>query len=229
MSFRSDSSLLTVEAEPYLRSGTAVVCLDRLPRDWTGDSVTTNNAAGALSAASHLIGLGHRQVAVISGPLYLTNSQDRVKGYKRVMREAGITVPPEYIQETTFDRAGGYARTKVLLELRPRPTAILAFNDLIALGALMAIRESRLRCPEDVSLIGFDGLDLTETTTPQISSVYQLPYQMGVEAVKLVMERLANKNNRARRVVLKTELKIRDSVGPPSVASQARTSGRPRA
>ena len=219
----SDSSLLTVEAEPYRKAGTAVVCLDRLPRDWTGDSVTTNNVAGAYSAASHLTGLGHRRIAAISGPLHLTNSQDRVKGFKRAMTKAGFTVPPEYLKETTFDRAGGYAQTKVLLSLRSRPTAILAFNDLIALGALLAIHEARLRCPEDISLIGYDGLDLTETTTPQISSVYQSPYQIGVEAVHLVLERLANKQGKPHRVVLKTELKIRDSVGPPP--GRAATSG----
>jgi DNA-binding LacI/PurR family transcriptional regulator len=90
----------------------------------------------------------------------------------------------------------------------------MCFNDLIALGALMAIHEANLRCPGDVSLIGFDGLDLTETTTPQISSVYQSPYQMGAEAANLVLERLKDQLAPPRKIVLKTELRIRDSVGP---------------
>ena len=171
----SDFSDLTAQAESYRKSGAAVVCVDRMPRHWPGDSVTTDNAVGAFSATSYLIDLGHRQLAVITGPLHLTSSQDRLRGFKRAVRQAGLEVPPVYLQESGFDRAGGYAKTKILLRLLPRPTAILACNDMIALGALMAVREERLRCPEDISIIGFDGLDLTEMTTPQLSSVYQSP------------------------------------------------------
>lgn len=211
----SDSTDLIVQAQSYRDAGTAVICLDRLPRHWDGDSVTVNNSAGAANAASYLIGVGHRRLAAITGPLHLTNSQDRLKGYKQALRQARLKLPTGYVQETSFDRAGGYAKTKILLRMVPRPTAILAFNDLIALGALMAIHEAELRCPDDISLIGFDGLDFTETTTPQITSVYQSSYQMGAEAANLVLERLANRQGAPRKIVLKTELRIRDSVGPP--------------
>lgn len=211
----SDFSDLTAQTESYRRTGAAVVCIDRLPRNWNGDSVTINNADGAYDAASYLIRLGHRHIAVITGPLHLTNSQDRLKGIKRALRQAGIEEIPGYTQESTFDRAGGYAKAKVLLKMVPRPTAIVACNDMIALGALLAIREAGLHCPEDVSLVGFDGLDLTETTTPQLSSVYQSPYQLGAAAAQLALDRLAQKNSPARHIVLKTELRIRDSVAPP--------------
>jgi LacI family transcriptional regulator len=110
--------------------------------------------------------------------LHLTNSQDHFKGFKRAVKKAGLETPPGYQQETTFDRAGGYAKTKILLRMVPRPTAIMACNDMIALGALRAIREEGLRCPEDISLVGFDGLDMTEMTSPQLTSVYQSPYQL---------------------------------------------------
>ena len=93
---------------------------------------------------------------------------------------------------------------------------------MIALGALLAIREERLRCPEDISLIGFDGLDLTEITSPQLSSVYQSPYQLGAEAVQLALDRLEHRNAPPRRVVLKTDLKIRESVAPPARAQKMR-------
>lgn len=219
----SDSSDLTAQAEQYRQAGSAVICLDRLPRNWQGDSVIVNNNAGAASAAAHLIALGHRRIAAITGPLQLTNSEDRLKGFKRALKTAGIQLPAGYVQETSFDRAGGYAKTKILLGMAPRPTAIMAFNDLIALGALMAIHEANLRCSADISLVGFDGLDLTETTTPQITSVYQSSYQMGAEAAKLVLERLKNKDGAARRIVLKTELRIRDSVGPAPKKATARS------
>lgn len=217
----SDSSDLTVHAEAYQKAGAAVVVLDRLPRNWTGDSVTTNNLAGAANATAYLLGLGHRRLAAITGPLHLTNSRDRLKGFQRALKHAGVPQTAGYTQESSFDRAGGYAKTKILLRMVPRPTAILAFNDLIALGALMAIHEAKLHCPDDVSLIGFDGLDLTETTTPQLSSVYQSPYQMGAEGAKLVLERLEKRHTSARKVVLKTELRLRDSVGPPRTTKRA--------
>ncbi|HEY4009565.1 MAG TPA: LacI family DNA-binding transcriptional regulator [Acidobacteriaceae bacterium] len=210
----SDSSDLTVQAEPYRKAGSAVVCLDRLPRNWGGDSVTVNSVAGAANAVTHLIGLGHRNIAAITGPLHLTNSQDRLKGFKRALKTANIQLPAGYIQETSFDRAGGYSKAKILFRMVPRPTAIMAFNDLIALGALMAIHEANLHCPRDISLVGFDGLDLTEITTPQITSVYQSPYQLGAEAANLVLERLENRSGAPRKIVLKTELRIRDSMGP---------------
>lgn len=214
----SEFSELADETKSFRDAGAAVVCVDRRPRKWDGDSVTINNAGGAQEATSYLIRLGHRKLAAITGPLHLTNSQDRLNGFKRAMRQAGLEAPPGYLQETTFDRAGGYAKTKILMRMVPRPTAILACNDMIALGALLAIRDEGLRCPEDVSLMGFDGLDLTEITSPQLSSVYQSPYRLGAEAVQLALHRLERKGGPPRRVVLKTELKIRESVAPPKAA-----------
>jgi LacI family transcriptional regulator len=216
----SDYSDLTAQTESYRRAGASVVCIDRLPRNWDGDSVTINNLQAAHNAASYLIKLGHRQLAAITGPLHLSNSQDRLKGFKRALRQAGLQAAPAYTQESTFDRAGGYAKAKVLLKILPRPTAILACNDMIALGALLAIREEGLRCPEDISLIGFDGLDLTETTTPQLSSVYQSPYQLGATAAQMALDRVADNDIPVRHVVLKTELRIRGSVAAPRGAEK---------
>jgi len=225
----SDFSDLAAQADSYRKAGSAVVCIDRLPRHWEGDSVTINNAEGSFNATCYLIDLGHRCLAAITGPLRLTNSQDRLKGFKRALRQAGLNAAPEYLQETTFDKSGGYSRTKILLRMVPRPTAIMACNDMIALGALQAIREAGLRCPEDTSLMGFDGLDMTEMTTPQLSSVYQSPYQLGATAAQLALDRVNEKNSPARKVVLKTELRIRESVAPPPTmegASQRSTSKR---
>ena len=89
---------------------------------------------------------------------------------------------PKYIQETTFDKQGGYAKTLLLLRLIPRPTVIFAANDLIALGALLAIRDSGSKYPEDISVMGFDDLDLAEIIHPSLSSVSQPGYQLGSTA-----------------------------------------------
>jgi LacI family transcriptional regulator len=136
------------------------------------------------------------------------------------MREAKLHLAPEYVQETTFDKQGGHSKALILLRLIPRPTAIFASNDMIALGALLAIREAGLRCPEDVSLMGFDDLDLAETTNPSLSSVSQSGYQLGTTAARILLDRLEGDQGPAKHVVLETSLKLRHSVAAPTEASR---------
>jgi len=211
----SNFSDLTAQVESYRRAGTGVVCVDRLPKNWAGDSVTANNQEGALNATRHLIDMGHKRLAMIVGPLHLTNAKDRLNGFKRALREAKIHISAEYIQETTFDKHGGYSKTHLLLHLIPRPTAIFAGNDMIALGALRAIREAGLRCPEDVSVMGFDDLDLAEATNPPLSSVSQSGYQLGTTAGHMLIERLHGDRSPARHIILPTTLVLRSSVAAP--------------
>ena len=216
----SNFSDLTAQAESYRRAGTGVVCVDRLPKNWSGDSVTANNEEGAYDATRYLIQMGHTKLAAIAGPLHLTNAQERLGGFKRAMREAKLHLAPEYVQETTFDKQGGHSKALILLRLIPRPTAIFASNDMIALGALLAIREAGLRCPEDVSLMGFDDLDLAETTNPSLSSVSQSGYQLGTTAARILLDRLEGDQGPAKHVVLETSLKLRHSVAAPTEASR---------
>jgi DNA-binding LacI/PurR family transcriptional regulator len=211
----SNFSDLTAQTEVYRRAGTNVVCIDRLPAYWSGDSVTADNEEGAYKATRYLIQLGHTILGTITGPLHLTNAQDRLRGFKRALQEAKLKISAEYIQESTFDKSGGYSKTVTLLKLIPRPTGIFAGNDMIALGSLLAIRQARLRCPEDVSLIGFDDLDLGETTNPALCSVSQSGYQLGATAANLLLDRIRGNRRRARHVVLETSLTVRDSAAAP--------------
>ncbi len=211
-----DFSDLTAQVEPYRKSGTAVVCVDRLPRHWMGDSVTVANEKGAHRATRFLIQMRHQQIAMITGPLHLTSVQERLAGFKRALREANIAITPDFIQETAFDKQGGHTKALILLRMLPRPTAIFAGNDMIALGVLLAIRELRLRCPEDVSVVGFDNLDFAETTSPSLSSVHQPGYQLGSTAARMLLDRVSGDTGPAKHCVLETELKIRESVAAPS-------------
>ena len=213
----SNFSDLTAQAEIYRQAGTGVVCIDRLPKNWSGDSVTADNEEGAYNATRYLLQMGHARLAAITGPLHLTNAQERLGGFKRAVREAKLHLSPEYVQEATFDKSGGYSKALVLLRLIPRPTAIFAGNDMIALGALLAIREAGLRCPEDVSLMGFDDLDLAETTNPSLSSVSQSGYQLGTTAARILLDRLEGDKSPAKQLVLQTSLRLRHSVAAPSV------------
>lgn len=208
----STFSDIAAQTESYRKAGTAVVCVDRLPRYWGGDSVTVANEEGAYRATRFLIQMKHRQISMIAGPLHLTNARERLNGFKRAMQEAGIHVSPDYIQETTFDKHGGYQKSMTLLRMLPRPTAFFVGNDMIALGVLVAIREMGLRCPQDVSVIGFDNLDFAETTSPSLSSVHQSGYQLGATAARIVLDRVGGDSGPARHCVLETELKVRESV-----------------
>lgn len=220
----SNFSDLAIQAESYRRTGTGLVCIDRLPRNWTGDSVTADNEAGAYKATAHLIQLGHVKMATISGPLHLTNAKERLDGFRRAMKEAKLHLSPEYVQEASFDKQGGYSKALALLRMIPRPTAIFAGNDMIALGALLAVREMCLRCPEDISIMGFDDLDLAQLTNPSLSSVSQSGYQLGATAAGVLLDRKAGDKSPAKHIVLETSLTLRNSVSPPAEACDGSSS-----
>jgi LacI family transcriptional regulator len=160
--------------------------------------------------------MNHRQIAMITGPLHLTNASERMDGFRRAMKEAKLPISLDYIQEATFDKQGGRAKAMTLLRMVPRPTAFFAGNDMIALGILLAIRETGLRCPEDISVLGFDNLDFAETTSPSLSSVHQSGYQLGATAARIVFDRVSGDTGPAKHIILETELKIRESVAPLS-------------
>jgi len=203
-------------------SGPPVVCVDRRPDGWKGDIVTVANRDGAYKAARHLIEMGHRQIGVISGPSHLTNAVERVRGFRQALDDAGISIGPEYIQEAQFDRNSGYTSTIRLLQLLPRPTAIFATNDLMAMGALLAIRDAKLVCPKDVSVISFDGLDVTELTDPAMTTVYQPGYQLGYSAARLLLERIDGSDAPAKEIELETELRVRHSVARVNTRTRRR-------
>lgn len=188
-----------------------VICLDRFPEGWKGDTVTVDNEEGAYQAARYLLELGHRRIATITGQLHVTSGIERLKGFKRALREAGVSIAPEYVQEGRFDRLSGYEKGLMLLQFSPRPTAIFAANDLVALGVLAALRELGLRCPEDVSLVGFDDQELASFTNPALTTVAQPAYQMGARAAALLFERIRGENVPTQQIVMKATLKVRDS------------------
>lgn len=199
----------------YASASVPVVCIDRVPEGWKGDAVLVANAEGAYLITRHLLEMGHRRLAVITGPLKLTNAAQRLKGFRRALAEAGLEINAESIQEARFDTASGYESALRLLRRLPRPTAIFACNDLMALGVLQAARELNLRCPEDLSIAGFDSLEFSNFTDPSLTSVYQPGYQLGATAARLLLQRVDGLRSGPKKILLPTELKKRNSVGPP--------------
>lgn len=192
--------------------GFPVVCVDRRPQGWTGDFVSVANRTGAYKAARYLIEMGHRRIGILAGPSHLTNAMDRLGGFRQALADAGIPLGPEYVQVAMFDRESGFASTMRLLQLLPRPTAIFATNDLMAMGALLAIREAQLSCPADISVISFDGLDITELTDPALTTIFQPGYQLGYTAARLLRDRMEGKDVGEGVIELETELRVRHSV-----------------
>ncbi len=199
--------------------GPPVVCLDRQPQGWQGDVVLVANEAGAYSATKHLLSMGHRRIAVITGPLHLANAVERLNGFKRALKEARLRLDADYVQEARFERNSGYSAAKRLFAMLPRPTAIFACNDLMALGVLLAARELGLQCPEEISVVGFDNQEFAEFTAPALTTVHQSGYQLGTAAARLLLERIAGSRQPTQKLVLPTELQIRHSVTTPAKSS----------
>jgi len=209
------SADITSHLRAYASASVPVVCIDRVPEGWKGDAVLVANEEGSYRVTRHLIQMGHKRLAVITGPLKLNNAAERLKGFTRALQEANLTVDPEFVQEARFDAPSGYQAAVRLLGMLPRPTAILACNDLMAFGTLQAARELGLRCPEDVSIAGFDSLEFSNLTDPSLTSVYQPGYQLGATAARLLLQRIDGMRFAPKKLLLPTELRKRNSVGPP--------------
>ncbi len=216
-SFRP-SGLLIIPSGPTMGNleqlDTSVVLVDRCPAEWKGDVVTADNEGGGYLVGRHLLGLGHRNVAVITGPLSFTSAAARLNGFQRALQEAGIQMRSEYIQETRFNSESGYSTATRLLQMLPRPTAIFATNDLLACGAIAAAQHLQLRCPADLSVVGFDDLEFVEHTAPALTTVHQSSYQIGATACRVLLERIADRSKPPVNLVLATELKVRNSTAP---------------
>jgi len=209
-------SLGIEESKAYLKAGSGVVYMDRIPRKWKGDSVTTKHEEGAYAATKYLIGLGHERIATIAGPLTSPSSSARLKGFRRAMKEARLSIPPGYIQEAEFNKQAGHEKGIALVGLRRRPTAIFAANDLVGFGVLAAVREAGLRCPMDISVVGFDNLDDSDIVAPALTTVDQFGYQLGAKAAQIVIDRTRGDKRSARRIMLAPELRIKESSAPPT-------------
>lgn len=150
-----------------------------------------DNIEGARLATQHLIGLGHRQVAFISGESQHPDAADRFQGYRKALEEAGIRFDPALVAEGGFYEASGLQAVGDLLASRKRFTAIFAANDQMAMGAALGLSRHSLRVPEDVSLIGYDDLLSSLYTRPPLSSVHQSSYDLGQLAADVLLQMLA--------------------------------------
>lgn len=189
-----------------------LVMIDR-PLHYNGDIsyVTVNNVSAAEVAVEHLIGLGRRRIAHITGQLSIADARDRLQGYKNALTRAGLSVDPALIEESTFNRRMGYQATKRLLA--QRPDAVFAAGDTIAVGVLQAAHEAGVRVPDDLALVGFDDIDVAAQAIPQLTTVRQPVQYKGAVAARLLIDLIEGRVSGPQHILLETELVVRQSCG----------------
>jgi LacI family xylobiose transport system transcriptional regulator len=178
-------------------------------------SVGATNWSGGLAATRHLLDLGHRRIAMLSGPTQWPCCRARLDGYRAAMDAAGVPVEPELVRVSTLYVEGGLADGRELLRLPQPPTAIFAANDLQALGVYEAARQAGVRIPDDLSVVGFDDLSFTRWSGPPMTTVRQPLVQMGATAATMVLDLAAGRTLEQHRVELTTRLVVRESTAPP--------------
>ncbi len=178
-------------------------------------SVGATNWNGGLTATRHLLGLGHRRIAVIGGPEGIMCSRARMDGFRAAMDTARVDVDPKLLSHGPFDVDEGVRRGRELLGRSDRPTAIITGNDLQALGVYQAAREARLHIPEDVSIVGFDDLPIARWVSPPLTTIRQPLFEMAETAAELVIDLSEGSPPAKARQELATELVLRESTGAP--------------
>jgi len=196
-----------------LKSGVPTVCLDRLPAGIEIDSVTVDNVGGARTCVKHLIAMGHRGIAILTGPARLQTAAERLQGYKEALIEAGLPIDPGMIREGDFRVESGYHLGRELLAGAGRPTAVFVGNNMMSLGLLRAVGELGLHCPEDIAVAIFDDFPFADAFRPRLTAVAQPAYSIGYRGAELLIERIEKKlvDPTPVRIRLSTELVIRES------------------
>ncbi|MEW5867493.1 MAG: LacI family DNA-binding transcriptional regulator [Bacillota bacterium] len=174
--------------------------------------VDVDNFQGALDAVRYLVETGHRRIAMINGPSTLVSCRLRHQAYKAVLDERGIRYDPSLVVEADFTEAAGYDKMQELLRREPRPDAVFVAADVAAIGAIQAARQTGLMVPEDISVIGFDGLPLGQYIDPPLTTVLQPAYEKGVKAAEMLLKILGDEKLDIPQVKLPAQLVIRKSV-----------------
>jgi DNA-binding LacI/PurR family transcriptional regulator len=212
------------EVEQIRRAGVPIVLVDSTALPEHG-SVEVDDVGGARAAAEHLIGLGHRDVLVIGiEPPVASVALDpdgvtsrRLRGYREAFAEVGVRVPDEWVVVGPATIDGGVAALNRAWADGVRPTAVLAMSDAMAIGAMRALRDLRLTVPRDVSVVGFDDIDLAPHLDPPLTTVHQPIRRKGEEAVRLLLAVVQRRDHaNPEHLRLETRLIVRGSTGPVS-------------
>lgn len=173
--------------------------------------VDNNNYEISYELTKHLIGQGHKKIAFLGVCLKFFYAIDRMLGYKQALKDSGLPIAEDLIVESKFREDNGYELMRKLLDTGHRPTAVIACDDLLAIGALKSIAEHELSVPFDIAVAGFNNVPLSEYCTPPLTSVEINPYGLGAKAVELLMANIKSEHKSFDRAIIPAKLVIRKS------------------
>jgi DNA-binding LacI/PurR family transcriptional regulator len=195
---------------PSFSKNTGFVCIEKNLSKYGIDSVYADSEAGAEMAVTHLIEIGCRRIGHITGPFFVTIAQDRVRGYKKVMKHQGLEVDDErMIARGDYTHKSGYMAMKELLRKMPDIDGVFAANDQMSVGALKALFEAGKRVPQDVKMIGYDDVFIASVLDPPLSTIHVQKYRMGKNAAELLLTQLEeDKEPSSQGTVIELESKL---------------------
>jgi LacI family transcriptional regulator len=208
--------------DPLLREAVArhvpMVLVNRLTDDLAVSSVTGDDTTGVTRVVDHLVGLGHRRIAHLAGPLATSTGDVRLRAFESAMRRHGLDASAVVACEVFSEGAGRMAALEAMA--LHSPTAVVAGNDLLAMGCYDALEELGLRCPEDVSVVGFNDMPFVQRLRPPLTSVHVPQHELGMEAARLLLDHLGGRISTPRSVLLPVSLVERASTAPPARAGR---------
>lgn len=176
--------------------------------------VGVDNAAGIRKAVQHLVDLGHRRIGMVNGRMTTTNALERFQAFQGALAEHGMDFVPEWTADGNFEEQGGYDACRQILRAARRPSALVCASDLMAMGAIRALKEEGLRVPESLSVVGFDDMEEAAYFDPPLTTVSFSPHQMGVLAARKMLSLLDSRGLSEKATILEPELKERHSTAP---------------
>jgi LacI family transcriptional regulator len=203
---------------PISNFGKPIVMVDRVIPDAPFDSVSINNRQAAFEVTRHIVSLGHTNVAAIAGWRHLANTTDRLAGFFDALEQAGLQPEASDVVYADFRRDRARELCHALLVGPKRPTALFVSNNEMVIGAMQSIAELGLCCPRDVSLAGIDDFPWAETFAPRLTTSRQPIESLAEHAVRILHERIRDRNGPPERIVLTANLIVRDSCARPQPA-----------
>ncbi|MFZ6772039.1 LacI family DNA-binding transcriptional regulator [Undibacterium sp. SXout7W] len=203
----SDTELTQLLAD----EGIPKVLVDREVSGVLADFIEADHEQGGYEATRYLTELGHKRIACVAGPESLLPSGDRVAGYLRALKEAGLEFNPAYLIHSDFTSQGGFNAFQALLALEHRPSAIFASNDLMAIGGLCAANQANVKVPQELSVVGYDDIALASFSTPPLTTIAQPKHDIGRMTAQILVNRITHPDAPLRREMLTSRLVIRES------------------
>lgn len=175
------------------------------------DAVYNDEIKGGFLVTEYLINKGHKRIAFINGFLHKSPAQGRLEGYKKALKEYGIALDDMMVNVGDIDVEDGYERTKRMMKENLDFTAIFAYNDMMAFGAMQAVKEKGLRIPEDIGLVGYDDIHFSSLISPSLTTIRLKKQELGIESVKLLFSRINDRRKKPKKVILDVELTVRET------------------